>query len=906
MADNWYSGISLYTEMMRDVRQAALNILEQNGACRLLDGAQEDALKALCRENEMLIQKMETRAFEVAVVGLENSGKSSVANALIGIPALPSASVRCTYTTTEIRADERDRALVEFYTVDEFQQRFRRMLEELGFPEAQKEDFSLLTPARFDSVWGDICLRDPVKRRLYDSTTAEDVKAILRSSSLLRTFLGQKEMEFIGEEALLSSDFQCFITGQTDDKDALKRDDRPFAVKRVTIWSSHLQSMRNIVLYDVPGFNSPTLLHKEQTRRMMDRADAIVMVTDMLSNPNIDGTQLSTLREADADHVQLKDKLFVFGNKADLLKEEKTFRDNFRTFVSDIVNRHRLTIERRVIAGSARAYFEALHGNDEGKKRLEALGCGTGIEKLREMLAEYYESERLSVLQARAMASNRAIIDLLRPIADHFANQELDLIQEKEFAQVIQAKDDIVTFRRNARQIVGRMYQDISVQRPFTRILRERIAKQIQPITHGDSLYQEIIGSLNVQGDSANRNELVNANLRMNLQGYFNTLIERMVWDVARHEEMALMEELTEALLGALDFDSQAAPDAEGIRKRANKLVMRMFDAEDESGAVEGGTPFRARGFIALITRFVPGITAALIGYPLGSQGRMEEALRISPELNRLYAANGEGDGDSMAALARILTHKDYFSQLRARNAKALEKFFDQHKRMRLRLDGAELSRFTQRWSALCAQYDIDLSDQLGPYTHLSRSIRAFSRNEEGKGAYQALEQSFREALTGYMKLRTLSQTEELYEQLATERGGDLPTRAQVNQSLIASMARRAQTARSEEEILEEINTDIEIYSELLIDLLVPHLNLEKAFYERFINQINAMTGHSSVYDHKADALINDWLRTDVKKIKHRAFARLDALRQEHTSKQKLYEAIVTLIGTWQEKYARL
>ena len=114
MADNWYAGIAGYTEMMREVRQACLSILEQNAACRLMDAEQEAALRAQCRENEFLIQKMETRAFEVAVVGLENSGKSSVANALIGIPALPSASVRCTYTTTEIRADDHDHALVEF------------------------------------------------------------------------------------------------------------------------------------------------------------------------------------------------------------------------------------------------------------------------------------------------------------------------------------------------------------------------------------------------------------------------------------------------------------------------------------------------------------------------------------------------------------------------------------------------------------------------------------------------------------------------------------------------------------------------------------------------------------------------------------------------------------------------
>ncbi len=903
MDDKWYSSISAYTDMMRYIRQEILKMLEQNRTCRLLGAQQEEELRRTCEENAMLIRKMEARSFEVAVVGLENSGKSSVANALIGIPALPSASVRCTYTTTEIRSDDHDHALVEFYSLEEFQTRFRQMLEELGFAGEQMEDFTELSPIRFEQVWESICQRDPVKRRLYGSTTAEDVKSILRASTLLRGFLGSKSLSFEGEDALVSTEFQSFITGQTDGTDALSRDERPFAVKRVTIWSSRLQSMKNIVLYDVPGFNSPTLLHRAQTRYMMDRADAIVMVTDMLSNPNIDGTQLSVLREADADHVQLKDKLFVFGNKADLLKDEKTFRDNYRTFVSDIVSRHRLTMERRVLPGSAHAYFEALHGRTQERDRLEALGCGTGIERLRELLEEYCASERLTVLQNRALSVNRAVMELIRPVADHFANRELEDIQQKEFEQVIQAKDDIVTFRRQARQIVGRMYQEISIQKPFTRILRERIAQQIQPITPGDSLYQEIIGSLNVQGDSANRNEMVNANLRMNLQGYFNTLIERMVWDIARHEEMALMEELTDALLDALGYDADAEADGQQVKERARRLVMRMFDAEDENGAVEGGTPFRARGFIALITRFVPGMTAAVIGYPLGSQGRVEEAVRISDELNRLYQGRGTGDVDGMAALARILTHKDYFSQLKARNEKALEGFFRHHKRYRLDWDSAEQTRFVARWSSTAAQYDIDLTGQLGPYSMLSRSLRA--RRREGRSTVRVLDDSFRDALTSVMKLRTTSQAAELQSMLERTES-ELPTRAQVTQSLIATMAREAEVARSEEDILAEINADIDIYSDLLIDLLVPHLNLEKAFYERFINQINAMTGHSAVYDHKADALINAWLRDDVKRIKHRAFDELDAQRAEHAGKEKLYGTIVTLLETWDEKFARL
>ena len=903
MADNWYIEIAAYVDMMREVRQAAQTILEQNRKSRLLDARQEETLRAMCAENDMLIRKMETRSFEVAVVGLENSGKSSVANALIGIPALPSASVRCTYTTTEICADDHDHAKVEFYTQEEFRERFRLMLEELGFTQAQQEDFEQLSLGRFTEVWDSVCEKEPMKRRLYDSTTAEDVRTIIGAGELLNGFLGEPPLTFDGPEALLSAGFQSFITGQTDENDALKRDERPYAVKKVTIWSSRLQSMSNIVLYDVPGFNSPTLLHREQTRQMMDRADAIVMVTDMLANPNIDGTQLAILREADADRVQLKDKLFVFGNKADLLQDEKVFRDNYRTFVSDIVNRHRLTVERRVIVGSARAYFAAEHGDTEDEKRLESFGCGTGIGKLRTMLAEYYDTERLSVLKNRAISGNRALIELLRPVAENFAGRELEDIQASEFSQVIEAKDDIVVFRRTARQIVGRMYQDISVQKPFTRILRERIAQQIQPITAGDSLYQEILGSLNVQGDSANRNELVNANLRMNLQGYFNALIERMVWDIARHEELALMEELTEALLESLGFDPEGLTDAGAVEERANRLVMRMFDAEDEQGAVEGGTPFRARGFIALITRFVPGITAAVIGYPLGSQGRMEEAIRISDELNRLCSTDGGGDADGMEMLARILTHRDYFSQLRQRNEKALEEFFTHRKKLRLQLGSAEEERFIRRWSSLAAQYDIDLSTLLGRTSTLGRSLKIYRK--DAVSTYDALDEAFIGKLTDYMKLRTSSRTQELAQAAASQQK-ELPTRTQVTESLIVSMTRMAKPARTEEEVLEEINMDIAIYSDLLIDLLVPHLNLEKAFYERFINQINAMTGHSSVYDHKADALINEWLRTDVKRLKHQAFEQLEAKRREHESKQKLYETIAALISVWQEKYVRL
>ncbi len=911
MSDEWSQALSPYIEMARDVRPLVCKILSRDEDCGLFSRAERAALETRYLELGELLHKMEARTFEVAVVGLENSGKSTLANALLGIPVLPSASVRCTYTTTEIRAGDADSAEVEFYTQQEFQERFSRMLQELDMQDTAKNRFQKLTLAAFNAHWEQVAQRDPGRHRLHDATTAEDVRAILRATALISDYLDRPPMRFLGASQLTGVEFQSFITGAYDETDALLRDERPFAVKKVTIYSSGLQYMRNMLLYDVPGFNSPTLVHKEQTRRMMDKADAIVMVADILANPNIDGTQLSMLKEMDGDHVLIKDKLFVFGNKADLITDKRVYKDNCQTFFSDIIKKHRLTGERRVIAGSARAYFDTQGGDDTGSERLRALGADDGIERLRAELLEYYQQERMNVLAARASRCGKALMDALRAASERYQRDDADAIQIREFSLVIQAKDETTAFRKGARDIISGMYRDISRRKPFTGLLCRRISERIQPIGASDSLYQEILGSLNVQGDGANRNELVNANVRMNLQGYFNSLIERMVWDIAQGEEKQLLDELTEELLRCLGFTREDSPFAEELQKSAHTLVMRMFDAEDDLLVLGQETPFRARGFIALITRFVPGLTSAIVGYPLGSQGRVEEVIRLADELIRLFdAKNGrESDVDGVACLAKILTHQDYFPLLKNRNRQALERFMRRHRNIREALDEARVEAFIQRWSSLATQYDVDLTGRLAAHTTLSREARKIGKKQEddGRGAYSQLSDLFADALGAFMKTRTRPVAQELFGQQPTSaEEGHLPGRGRVVSELIAGMAARARVARTEQEILDEINQDVTLYAQVLSELLVPHLNLEKAFYERFINQINAMTGHSAVYDHKADALINDWLIHNIKRIKCAEFDELTLERGAHECRRQICELIAVVLAEWEERYDRL
>ena len=89
------------------------------------------------------------------------------------------------------------------------------------------------------------------------------------------------------------------------------------AVKNVTIKSSRLSSIKNAVIYDVPGFDSPTQIHIEQTKHRMQTADVIILVASGCA-PSLTGPQLSIFdTEIDQDGIRFGDKLFVFANKTD-------------------------------------------------------------------------------------------------------------------------------------------------------------------------------------------------------------------------------------------------------------------------------------------------------------------------------------------------------------------------------------------------------------------------------------------------------------------------------------------------------------------------------------------------------------------------------------------------------------
>ena len=86
----------------------------------------------LKKDAELLIKKLETEQFEVAVIGLEKAGKSTFINALIQDELMPEAEKRCTYTSIQVTysSENENSAEIEFYNDKEFNEKFRELLKQ--------------------------------------------------------------------------------------------------------------------------------------------------------------------------------------------------------------------------------------------------------------------------------------------------------------------------------------------------------------------------------------------------------------------------------------------------------------------------------------------------------------------------------------------------------------------------------------------------------------------------------------------------------------------------------------------------------------------------------------------------------------------------------------------------------
>ncbi len=341
------------------------------------------------------LKKLRDNQFHVAVLGLEKAGKSALINAWLGAEILPSRDERCTYTPTEIWSapSERDQSYeIEYRTPEEF-------AEELD--QKRKAHASLAAAQRQEGQ----DFRD-LDNDLEETRGLEaQIRPLLGRSPEKRSFLDIREIR---------QDLTRVITDP-----AYAR-----AVRRIILRTTALRAARDLVFHDVPGFNSPLEMHKQQAQQKIAECDAILYAKDFRS-PNREGTEVRMLRFADIEDPAVKaaGKTFVVLTRIDTAEDVQHFRE----LLESARREWRGIPPDRVLPVCPPALlFRNGAGREEVMRygpnivaRLAQLGVGDGIDELKRAVQAYIDGERSSLLARRC---DRILADLRR-VARDLVNQ---------------------------------------------------------------------------------------------------------------------------------------------------------------------------------------------------------------------------------------------------------------------------------------------------------------------------------------------------------------------------------------------------------------------------------------------------------------------------------------------------
>lgn len=591
-----------------------------------LNEKQTEKLRDIHVKNKKLLHKLQSNEFEIAIVGLEKAGKSTFANALIESSVLPSAPERCTFTATQLK-NGADKASIEFYNEDEFNAIFRQLLIEIKYPNAENESFRNVSLDKFEAYFSSL---EEMEHDLYKNhigKTDEEIKDIIKSRDKLR--LDGDTIHFSGDE-LTKDIFQAYIKGENKGADTSK----PRSVKRIQIESSKLKEMQTAIIYDVPGFDSPTKIHIRQTEERLKAADAIILVTNVGRNPSIQGTSLSVInKNTDADGIALKDKLFVFGNQIDTANNVREANGNKEILIKD-VEKYKIGSREKVFTGSALKYLV-------DKKIIEtefnpSFPIEDGLEEMRAALVRFYETERFDILKLKLDANRSSLKDIFNEIKN---NLEFDL--DENFSDT----------ERNGIILEAGKEIEASIESCLT-ILKEDLKKEIWGGNYFSQKFAEDVGNFDcfhpiddttIQAVKRNVSssvtldvpiEKLNQSIRNKLHDEFlqkfSSLILRMTDEKAKQVEIRILRTCASSICGQ---SSGTLYDA--VEESVGGLIKKLTkDISHNEGR-----------FTYLIERFSRDIFDILIANPLLSQDRKEKFEKSKKEFRGLDALYKNGNG---------------------------------------------------------------------------------------------------------------------------------------------------------------------------------------------------------------------------------------------------------------------
>ena len=765
---------------------------------RIIDAKMQSELEKKKRDAQKFLKKLEQREFEIAVVGLEKAGKSSFSNAILEIDVLPTADARCTYTSTCIRAGESDRATIRFFSVDEFNGEFRDKLKTMGIENVSTYTYNTLSKDTYLGLFEALPERD---KREYSGTINLDVLEIIKHQDILSRYIGSTDKQYIGSE-LDSDEFKDFI----------RKPEKAIAAKEIVIESTKFNSMKNAVMYDVPGFDSPTAMHKQQTLSKMRDVDAIIMVANAKA-PSLRGTEISIFKENDLDGALLSEKLFVFENKVDMINDTKALEENKATAWKEWIEIRKIMDRKdRIIFGSTIAYLGEKLGKVglDARAKMDELGMPYGVDELKKELEKYYEKERFVVLKKRIDSIISTLQEMFRDLKAEkkvsSSNGDLE-ITARLFFEIMNSRNLIQSDLKILKESINEKERELKLSKEIDAKISELVTVENCKITEEElkETHRDKAGNGTMQNPSA-----VEPAIR---QLKFNKMYEDFqeeIFNIAAEEHESNFKEIVEIFKTRFGLsDRNACTD--GLIGN----ICEFIDGRSTRDSADGeGKAY----FSSLIERFARDIYEILILKTRGQDRYNQFRDRVENYLSMgvFYSATKAraAEGDQFSYIDAKLSDSPMWKLLLWPEL----------------LNDCEEVDTNKVWETLKNLTGIEEGD----YTSIDRLINA-SISRYGKSSVELVKKIF----TGFVKSRPEMELVRAAREILQEYVvGDEEENKSENEDLRDIIDGRAHVKRSigkeveltYESIQEEFKADILVLKEVLRHAFIGAINMDRAF----------------------------------------------------------------------------
>lgn len=567
------------------------DILDEIGKIKdrvLIEDSSKNLFNKINNKLKSRKERLKKPKFEVAIIGLEKAGKSTFANALLKDDYLPQAPNRCTYTTTTIESSkENNRATISFYTKNEFLESFQATCKDI---ELQNIDFETITLDSFEKILQE-------KSALFqNSNNADDIRAIIKNRDDIKKYL-DKSNEII--ESNIKNSIKPFIV---DEKIAR-------AVKNINILSNEFKDFDDMVLYDVPGFDSPTKFHMEQAKKYLLRADVVILLVSIADNVSFTKMLADYIKDVkDEDGTTLKRKLIIGATKFDF-----HIHNNKNEDLQGIEERKELLIkeckkfdiykEENFFLTSPLSYLEGLKAmnSDKAHSKIINLGLDDGVLDIRNRVVDFFNNEAIDVLKDAIAIDVQECKTFLLEFRKNNNTEDLhEKINEEEYDLKIKKINEISKQLLDIvvdRQKFVKEQNDFNIQKS---IIEKMETIWLDQIKISDEKRESLIKE--ITQDNTEKVGEFQSKLRPVIYAKSLELMKKMIAEAIEDKSFNVINSFKEEILKVFNINSE----------KENKLKEKLSEIIDKHS-------YNSKSYEPLLDRFLIDIFKIMIEYPIAT-----------------------------------------------------------------------------------------------------------------------------------------------------------------------------------------------------------------------------------------------------------------------------------------------